>query len=263
MATPSSRSSRDKRDERLGGAAQRRQIRDLRADVDVQADELEPWPAPQPSVQISRTSSIGMPNLLVFRPVEMCGWLRASMSGLTRSATRVRVWRARAIASIRSSSPSDSALIALTPRSIGLLELRGRLADAGEDDLRRNEAGAQRDVDLAAGVRVGGAAEAAQQPRDGQRRVRLQRVVDRVRMRGERVVDRAIAARDRRGAVDVERRAIGRGERRQAARRRTRACHRVAESRSRNDSISTQSCRAAPQASRAPQDERRARNRDP
>ena len=33
-------------------------------------------------------SSIGTPNLFDLRPVEMCGWLFASMSGLTRSATR-------------------------------------------------------------------------------------------------------------------------------------------------------------------------------
>ena len=45
--------------------------------------------------------SIGTPNLLVLSPVEMCGWLRASMSGLTRSATRAVVPRARAMAAMR------------------------------------------------------------------------------------------------------------------------------------------------------------------
>ena len=186
-----------------------------------------------------------MPNLLVLRPVEMCGWLRASMSGFTRNATRVRVWRARAIASIRSSSPSDSALMVLTPRSIGLFELRGRLPHAGEDDLRRNESGAQRDVDLAAGIRIGGAAEAAKKPRDGQGGVRFQRVVHRVRMRGKRFVHRTIAAHDRRGAVDVEWSAIRPRPALEAARHRTRACHRVAEIRSRNDSIRVQSVQSA------------------
>ena len=76
-----------------------------------------------------------------------------------------------------------------------LRQLRGRLADAGEDDLRGNEAGAQRDVDLAAGVGVRAGAKRAQQPRDRERRVRLERVVQRVRIATERVVDRAIAAR--------------------------------------------------------------------
>ena len=124
-----------------------------------------------------------MPNLLVLSPVEMCGWLRASMSGLTRSATRARVC---ALARER----VDPLELALRLRVDGLdaeidrlRQLRGGLADAGEDDLRRNESGAQRDVDLAAGVRVGAAAQAAQQPRDRQRRVRLERVVHRVRIR--------------------------------------------------------------------------------
>ena len=67
---------------------------------------------------------------------------------------------------------------AAQPEADGALELRVRLADAGEDDLRRREAGAQRDVDLADRVRVGGRAEAAQQPRDRQRRVGLERVVE-------------------------------------------------------------------------------------
>jgi len=44
----------------------------------------------------------------------------------------------------------------------GVGELGRGLADAGEDDLRRGEPGAQRDVDLAAGVGIGAAAEAAQ-----------------------------------------------------------------------------------------------------
>ena len=46
-----------------------------------------------------------------------------------------------------------------------LRQLGLRLADAGEDDLRRDEPGAQRDVDLAAGVGIDLAAQAAQQAR--------------------------------------------------------------------------------------------------
>ena len=116
-----------------------------------------------------------------------------------------------------------------------LLELRARLADAGEDDLRRDETGAERHVDLAAGVRVGVAAQAAQQPGDGQRRVRLERVVDGVRMRGEGLRRRrGSALGDGRGAVDVEGRAFRRREQSAAAaRRRTRACRRADGSRSR------------------------------
>ena len=167
----------------------------------------------------------------------MCGWLRASMSGLTRNATRVRVWRARAIASIRSSSPSDSALMVLTPRSIACSSSAGvfptpvKTICGGMNPARSATSISPPEFASAR------AAQAAQQPRDGQRRVRFQRVVHRVRMRGERFVHRTIAAHDRRGAVDVEWSAIGRGHALEAARRRTRACHRVAEIRSRNDSI--------------------------
>ena len=67
------------------------------------------------SASSSRASPIGTPNLLRRIPVEMCGWLLASTSGFTRSATRVRrPWRIDS-ASMRSSSPRDSALMALRP----------------------------------------------------------------------------------------------------------------------------------------------------
>jgi len=86
----------------------------------------------------------------------------------------------------------------------GLHQFSFSLADAGEDDVGRNEAGAQGDVDLAAGVRIGLRAEPAQQPRDRQRRIRLQGIVQGVRIRHEGRIDLAIAGDDGFGAVDVE-----------------------------------------------------------
>ena len=137
----------------------------------------------------------------------MFGWLLASMSGLTRSATRAT----------RPCAPRDRGDAIELAGGFGVdgadasrdrvLELVARLADAGEDDVRRREARALRDRDLAAGVRIGAAAERAQQAYDRQRRVRLQRVMDRVRVRCERVVDGAIRFADRARAVDVGRRA--------------------------------------------------------
>jgi len=56
-------------------------------------------------------------------------------------------------------------------------------------------------------------AERAQPARDRQRRVRLERVMDRVRVAGERLVNGAVAFVDGSGAVNVERRAMGRRER--------------------------------------------------
>ena len=89
-----------------------------------------------------------------------------------------------------------------------LRELGRGLPDAGEHDLRRDDPRAQRDVDFAAGICVRAAAERSQQSCNRERRVRLERVVNGMRVRGERLVDRAVARGDRRGAVDVERRAV-------------------------------------------------------
>ena len=68
------------------------------------------------SRRMATALATGMPNLLCSRPVEMWGCVPASTSGLTRRATRARVPWLRAMASIRSSSPGDSALITPTPR---------------------------------------------------------------------------------------------------------------------------------------------------
>src|SRR5207237_10664818 len=62
-----------------------------------------------------------------------------------------------------------------------LRELRRRLPDAGEHNLRRDEPRAQRYVDLAAGVRVGIAAETAPQPCYREPPVRFERIVNGVR----------------------------------------------------------------------------------
>ena len=122
---------------------------------------------------------------------------------------RPRLAVAARCASMRSSSPSDSALIVLTPSSIAWASSAVRLGDAGEDDLRRDEAGAQRDVDLAAGIGVDAAAQAAQQPDDRQRRVGLERVVDRVRIRRRTPRPPRGSATRSWTAVDVEGRAVG------------------------------------------------------
>jgi hypothetical protein len=88
-----------------------------------------------------------------------------------------------------------------------VLQLLARLAHAREHDVARRKPRSLRDLDLAAGVRVGAAAERTQQPYDRQRRIRFERVMDRVRIRRERFVDRAIGFADRARAVDVGRRA--------------------------------------------------------
>ena len=160
----------------------------------------------------ARADSIGTPNLLVRSPVEMCGWLRASMSGFTRRATRALVRWARARPPIRSSSPGDSALIVCTPSTIARSSSVGRLADAGEDDAGWIEPGSKRDFDLPDGVCVGPAAKLAQQPRNGQRRVGLERIVESVRHAAQCRVQLAVGGADRRCIVDVRGRADGGGD---------------------------------------------------
>src|SRR5215510_13259849 len=84
-----------------------------------------------------------------------------------------------------------------------VLELLARLADAGEHDLLRRKSRTLSDGNFAAGVGIGAASERPEQPRDRKGRVRFQRVVDRVRVRRERLVDAAIAFADRARAVYV------------------------------------------------------------
>ena len=157
------------------------------------------------SLNSAGATSIGTPNLFDLRPVEMCGWLWASMSGLTRRATRATAPRSAARRASRSSSPGDSTLMASRSSATARSSSPGALAHPGEDDVGRGEAAAQRDVHFAHGVGVGGAAERAHQPHDGQRRVRLHRVVDGVRRVAERGVQLPVGGPDGVGAVDVGR----------------------------------------------------------
>ena len=69
MAMPSSRElARERRRARCGRAAQRIEVGDLRADVRVQADDLEPVARGRARGRCRATSSMAMPNLLALRP---------------------------------------------------------------------------------------------------------------------------------------------------------------------------------------------------
>ena len=119
--------------------------------------------------------------------VRMAPARRCPDSRAARRALRGR--SARAIAAMRSSSPADSALIVPTPSAIAnssssrVLPTPVKTMSVGAKPARSATS------HLAAGVGVGAAAERSQQSHDGQRRVGLQRVVNRVRVRGERIVD--------------------------------------------------------------------------
>ena len=173
-------------------------VGDLRADVDVEADELEAR-----ACRRMRGSSVaaprrcGTPNLLMLQAgrdvrVALGVDVRIDAQRDARASRRARA----ASASMRSSSPADSTLIALTPRATALVELVARLADAGEHDLRRDRS---RRAGRRRSRRRSWRRRALPRPRsrrsDGERRVGLERVVQGVRVRRERRVERAVARR--------------------------------------------------------------------
>ena len=151
--------------------------------------------------------------MLVFRPVEMCGMTQRIDVGVDAQ----RDARARAL------RPGDAVDAIELPCRFGVdrldakrdraLELVPRLADAGEHDLGRNEAGPEGHVDFAARVRVGLRANPAKQTDDGERRVGLEGIVQDVRHPGKRAVQVVVALAHGLGAVDVERRAMRLGQR--------------------------------------------------
>ena len=137
----------------------------------------------------------------------MLAWVRASMSGLTRSATRATRPMPRASSAMRSSSPADSALIVPTPLAIASSSSSRVLPTPVNTMSFGSNPARSATCTLSAGVGVDAAAERAQQPHQRERRVRLQRVVDGVRIVGERGVDRPIGVPDGLRAVDVDGRA--------------------------------------------------------
>ena len=104
-----------------------------------------------------------MPNLFSALPVAIFLWVRASTSGLTRSATRARLPRSRARRSSSSSSGRDSTLNCWMSASSPATISPARLADPGEDDALGRDAGRQRPAQLALRDDIGAGTE----PREG------------------------------------------------------------------------------------------------
>jgi hypothetical protein len=97
----------------------------------------------------------------------------------------------------------------LQPEWDGAFELGGRLADASEDNVGRSKTGAPGDIDLSDRIGIHAAAESPQCLHDPEGRIGLERVVQPVRVIGEREVDLAVAIADGRCAVDVYGRTFG------------------------------------------------------
>ena len=135
------------RGQRGGRAPQRIERRDLRSDVDVDGDELERRPRGRSSRAAPRASSSGTPNLLIFRPgrdVRMALGVDVRVDAKRDARRRVRARAAIASIAIQLAGRLD--VDGLQAERHGALELRRRLADAGEDDVGGREAGPARDA---------------------------------------------------------------------------------------------------------------------
>lgn len=137
----------------------------------------------------------------------MLGWLLASMSGLTRTGHARDAPLRRGDRRYPIEFAGRFGIDRPDAGGNRVFELVACLADARKDNVARREAGTLRHADFAAGIRIGSTPQPAQQARDRQRRIRLERIVDRVRIRCERLVDAAIGLANRPRAVNVGRRA--------------------------------------------------------
>src|SRR5262249_41249226 len=162
-------------DERARGVRQRFHARDLRADVRVQADDLDVGEGAGPRAQGTHVADrdAELVDLQAGRDVRMR--LRVHVGVDADRDPRAYVPLARQLIDAPD-LPFRFDIDRADAEIDRVDELGIRLADAREDNLRRDEAGAHRDVDLAGRVRIGMAAEAPEQARDRERRVRLERI---------------------------------------------------------------------------------------
>ena len=134
---PSSRSSRASVDDRRRGAPERIEVGDLRADVGVEADDLEPVGAREARGRCRATASIGdaeLVGLQAGRDVRMAP--RVDVGVHPQRDARARLPLAR-----QHVDPLELPFRLGVDRPDAevdrLRQLRRGLADAGEDDLRR------------------------------------------------------------------------------------------------------------------------------
>ena len=139
-----------------GGHLEAAGVEDLRADVRVQAAQVQhvlvedlrrpPRTAAPPASE--------KPNFWSSCAVAMNSWVCASTPTVTRTSTRGRTPRSRASAVSRSISSNESTMIRPTPASSARASSDDRLVVAVEADPLRRHPGGQRDGQLAAGADV-------------------------------------------------------------------------------------------------------------
>ena len=160
-------------------APHRRVVHQLRAEVDVQAEHLEPRRTGRCSM-ISAASSSGTPNFDPRCPVMIFSCVSASIPGVIRSSTRFTPNSTH-----RSTSPGSSITTSHASFSAAKLQLLVRLVVAVDDPVGRRDAGGLRVHHLAEGRDVGADAFLPEDLHDLDVRERLRAVDDR-RVRGAR-----------------------------------------------------------------------------
>ena len=184
----------------------RRQFGDLRADVAVDAHDLQVGRARGPLIRAPRVG-IGDAELVVLNPVEMYGCVCGSTSGLTRTDTRCA-----ATARHRHGLDQFEFRFRLDVEAANAgrqrgVDLAACLADAREDDALRIGADGQRAGQFAAADDVEPAAFAGKQVEDGQVGIGLHRVAHERRPAAEGVGVGTIRRDDRAARIDESRRA--------------------------------------------------------
>ena len=153
-----------------------------------------------------------MPNLFSDLPVAILAWVLASTSGLTRTDTQaVRPFDGRDLRQqfeLRLGFHIDAENAGIDRRG----EFVRGLADAGEHDLLRRNAGGERALQFAARDDVGAGAEPRERRDHRLIGIRLHGVADERRHVRERIREHAIVPLQRRGRIAIERRADGLGE---------------------------------------------------
>ena len=150
-----------------------------------------------------------MPNLFSDLPVEILAWVPASTSGLTR--TEIRAVLPGLDRELRQQFEFGLGFD-VDAEDVGgqrRAQLGLGLADAGEQDLVRRNAGRQRALQFAAGHHVGAGAELRQRAQHRLVGIRLHGVADQRLLAGKGLGEDAVVALQRRGRIAIERRADG------------------------------------------------------
>ncbi len=148
-----------------------------------------------------------MPNLFSDLPVEIFAWVPASTSGLTRTEIR-------AVRPLLAGEPRQQFEFGLgfdvDAEDVGRqrrAQFGFGLADAGEQDLLRRNAGRQRALQFAAGNHVRAGAEFCQRAQHRLVGVGLHGVADQRLLAGKGLAEHPVMALQRRGRIAIERRA--------------------------------------------------------